>query len=213
VAQDSKAKTKARVKPKWATDIGDIRGKLALKKITIENDIPMDEQPMSNIEWVDMDKLHSNEYNPNFVYKTELTLLKISLLEDGWTAPIVARRTGEIVDGFHRWYLMGDKQVYKMTGGKVPVAYLQEGTDPAHQVMSTIRHNRARGAHIIVDMAEIVYRLLDVEKVPKEEVMERLQMESEEVDRLYSKGDMLQLGSKKEFGKGWVPMREDSFQK
>jgi ParB-like chromosome segregation protein Spo0J len=222
-AQGSKKKEKTKVrkiskggkksvKPKWTTDVGDVRGALSLKKVQVKALATAEKQPISNVEWVPFENLQANDYNPNFVYTSELTLLKISLLEDGWTAPIIARRNGDLVDGYHRWWLMTDPQVNAMTDGKVPVVYLTE-TDPAHQIMSTIRHNRARGAHIVLSMAEVVHRLIDDEGMSQEEVMARLQMEFEEVDRLYDRGDMLKRGSEPELGKGWVPIREESPQK
>ncbi|SDE58400.1 Chromosome segregation protein Spo0J, contains ParB-like nuclease domain [Priestia aryabhattai B8W22] len=163
----------------------------------------IDNQPLNKIEWVDRERLHANGYNPNHVSPKEMRLLKISILEDGWTQPIVARTDGEIVDGFHRWTTSSDKEVSAMTGGKVPVVYLNVSME--HQMMSTIRHNRARGNHGVLKMADIVCHLVDNEKLSFEEVGKRLQMEEEEVDRLYDQSGMLVRGSKEGFNTGWVP--------
>ena len=125
----------------------------------MEGVIGIEKQPVSEIEWVEANTLRANDYNPNQVFIPELKLLKLSILEDGWTQPIVARVDGEIVDGFHRWKLATeDKQIRAMTGGKVPVAWIRE-IDPAHQRMSTIRHNRARGSHHVLKMAAIIQDL------------------------------------------------------
>jgi ParB-like chromosome segregation protein Spo0J len=164
----------------------------------------VENQPLGRIEWVPREQLRANSYNPNHVAPIELHLLKVSVLEDGWTQPIVARPDGEITDGFHRWLVSEDPEIYAMTDGKVPVVRLISA-DRDHQMMSTIRHNRARGTHAVLKMAEIVRDLIDNQGLTYEEVMSRLQMEWEEVDRLYDRGGMTKRGSKADFNKGWVP--------
>jgi len=62
-----------------------------------------EQQPINSFEWVKRDSLKANDYNPNRVAPVELELLKTSIKLCGWTQPIVARRSMEIVDGFHRW--------------------------------------------------------------------------------------------------------------
>jgi len=164
----------------------------------------MEGQPISTVEWVPRDVLHANGYNPNKVAPPELALLKLSILEDGWTQPIVAREDGEIVDGFHRWTISGDPDIAKMTGGLVPVVRLAN-VDPAHQRMSTIRHNRARGTHHVLRMADIVADLMEEYGLDVAELMFRLGMEDEEVERLADRGAMVKRGRNDDFGKGWVP--------
>src|SRR5262245_27363791 len=141
----------------------------------------IENQPLNVVEWVDPKTLRANHYNPNKVAPPEMDLLKISILEDGWTQPIVARPDGEIVDGFHRYTLGStDPDVPALTGGLVPVVRLRDA-DMAHQMMSTIRHNRARGTHRVIRMAEIVTALKD-QGLSEDEIMHRLQMEDEEVE-------------------------------
>ncbi len=163
-----------------------------------------EEQPISRVEWVPRGLLRANSYNPNHVAPIELRLLAISILEDGWTQPIVARPDDEIVDGFHRWSVSGHEELLPMTGGLVPVVRTRP-TSLEHQMMSTIRHNRARGTHGILKMADIIRTLIDEEGLSYEEIMTRLQMEWEEVDRLHDRGGMLKRGSRDDFNTGWVP--------
>ena len=47
-------------------------------------------QPIDSIEWVDPHTLHANDFNPNRLSRKDMRLLKISLLESGWLAPVVA---------------------------------------------------------------------------------------------------------------------------
>ena len=161
-------------------------------------------QPVNQVEWIPRDSLHSNSYNPNHTAPIEMQLLKISLLEDGWTQPIVVREDNEIVDGFHRWLASGDPAVFAMTDGYIPVVRLTS-IDKDHQIMSTIRHNRARGTHAVLKMADIVADLIDNQGLSYEEVMSRLQMEWEEVDRLYDRTGMATRKGKDSFHPGWVP--------
>lgn len=172
-------------------------------------------QPIDTIEWVEPDTLRANDYNPNNVAPPELRLLRISLLEDGWTQPIVARPDGEIVDGFHRWTLAcTDNDVLALGDGRIPVVRIlhTEGeTDAqahAHQRMSTIRHNRARGNHHVVRMAEIVHDLAN-DGLDDERIGYLLQMEPEEVRRLMERGAMPERGSLDGFTRAWTPTTDE----
>lgn len=139
-------------------------------------------QPISEVKWVQRDTLQPNGYNPNRVAPPELKLLKISILEDGWTQPIVINPDNEIVDGFHRWTVSGDAEIAALTDGLVPVV-VTKPRDAAQQKMATIRHNRARGTHGVLDMSNIIQSMIE-DGLSQQEIMSRLQMESEEVVRL-----------------------------
>jgi len=168
------------------------------------------DQPVANVHWISRDLLHANGYNPNRVAGPEMALLALSIIEDGWTQPIVivdeVDEDGlhEIVDGFHRWTVSGDPAVYALTGGMVPVVILRPDLDPSHQRMSTVRHNRARGVHYVVSMAEIVEELVAA-GISEDEVARRLGMEDEEVRRLREHGTMPTRGSGPEFSRAWAP--------
>lgn len=167
------------------------------------------EQPVSRVKWLPREKLRGNAYNPNHVAAPELELLITSILEDGWTQPICVLPADEqgvhqIVDGFHRWTVSGDPRVAALTGGQVPT--VQVRLDPVHRMMSTIRHNRARGTHAVVRMAEIVRRMVD-EGIPAKQIQKRLGMESEEVQRLVNRAGMPTQVRKVApgFNRAWVP--------
>ena len=81
-------------------------------------------QPLDKITWIDRDQLKPNNYNPNKVAPPELKLLKTSIIEDGWTQPIVINPDFTIVDGFHRWTISGHKEIHKLTKGKVPTVMI-----------------------------------------------------------------------------------------
>lgn len=167
-------------------------------------------QPISRVEWVAIDAIAPNDYNPNVQPPPEFRLLRISLLEDGWTQPIVVfDEPGQpkpvIVDGEHRWRVAQlDADVRARTEGLVPIVRITG--DRAHRMMSTIRHNRARGEHAIRPMAEIVRALLEQGHAP-EDVGFLLQMEAEEVNRLADRAGMPERVARdqSDFSKGWVP--------
>lgn len=165
----------------------------------------VNKQPIDKVKWINRDKLTPNNYNPNFVAPPELELLKISILEDGWTQPIVITENHEIIDGFHRWTVSDDKRLRKMTDGLVPVV-ITSPKDKTSQQMATIRHNRARGTHAVLNMAEIVGNMVK-EGVSMEEICKRLKMDKEEVTRLsirhgIPKSDIIKNA---EWSKSWVP--------
>lgn len=159
---------------------------------------------MNAVAWIPRDELRANDYNPNHVAPDELELLRTSILEDGWTQPIVVRADGEIVDGFHRWTLAEEPDIAGMTDGLVPVVRLPADLDPAQQRMATIRHNRARGQHGIVRMADIVTDMVQRLGVSEEDVGRRLGMDREEVRRLIDHGDMLHRHGAGEWSSGWT---------
>lgn len=165
----------------------------------------MKNQPLNKIEWVHRDTLLPNNYNPNKVAPPELKLLKISILEDGWTQPIVINPDKTIVDGFHRWTVSGHKEIYELTDGLVPVVTVSP-KDKAQQQMATIRHNRARGTHGVLEMSNIVKDMVE-QGLSGEEIMKRLMMEKEEVVRLLARVGIPKsdIFKDKDFNKSWEP--------
>ncbi len=170
----------------------------------------VDAQPLSRIRWINRNRLTANAWIPNHAAPPERRLLKLSMLENGWTQPIVAYNEGsdddgplfEIVDGYHRWLTSDDIEVYQMTGGLVPVVVLHQD-DPILARLATVRHNRARGTHHVVGMADLVAELLD-RGLDYAEIGRRLQMDPEEVDRLADRGNMLKRAAAAGFNQGWT---------
>lgn len=123
----------------------------------------MEDHPISNVQWVDCNRLRANSWNPNIVQVSELALLRFSLLKQGWIQPILVSDennddTFEVTDGYHRWSLCKtDAAVFALTEGKVPVVVLKL-TVPERMLL-TVRINRAKGSHAAFKMHEIVYSL------------------------------------------------------
>lgn len=159
--------------------------------------------PVSNIIWVPSEYIHANDYNPNAVAPPEMELLELSILEDGFTQPIVTWQVKEnhyeVVDGFHR-HIVG-KDRLKMT--HLPIVVVNEDRiDKGDRIASTIRHNRARGKHQVGAMSDIVLELSrrnwSDNKIGKE-----LGMEPDEVLRLKQISGLADLFADEEFSEAW----------
>ena len=150
--------------------------------------------PLASLQWVDRDRLHANDYNPNKVSEDNLQLLTQSILTNGWTLPIVVRPDYTIIDGFHRWTVSGLEPLKSKLGGKVPVVIVDHGNDESADVYGTITHNRARGTHLLEPMKAIVKKLLDEGKTVQE-IGKQLGMKPEEIFRLsgFTRDDFLNL--------------------
>ena len=119
--------------------------------------------PVYNVVAVPLEKVYANEYNPNVVAPPEMKLLELSIWEDGYTMPCVCyyikeEDRYEIVDGFHRYMVMKtSKRIFERENGLLPVVVIDK--DISERMASTIRHNRARGAHQVELMSSIVAEL------------------------------------------------------
>lgn len=126
---------------------------------------PLSEMPVSAVQWIDVNQVEANDYNPNAVARNEMKLLHTSISHDGYTQPVVAIRDAErgrfvIVDGFHRFLTCKlNRDIQERTLGRIPVVVLEK--DMNDRMASTVRHNRARGKHSIKGMGSMVFSMLD----------------------------------------------------
>lgn len=141
--------------------------------------------PVANVQWVPVETVHPNGYNPNSVANREMALLKTSIMADGYTQPVVTAVMDdgrEIVDGFHRFFCCStDPTINDSTHGHLPV--VQIATNIGSRMEATVRHNRARGRHSLAGMTGLVFSLLE-EGYTEQAIMDRLGMEAAEVARL-----------------------------
>lgn len=183
-------------------------------KLELKKHSPFSLEPVDCVVWVKSEKVGANDYNPNSVAPPEMDLLKRSILQDGYTQPIVAWENNEhfeVVDGFHRNRVGKEyNEVRERVHGYLPITVINNNRlDKSDRMASTIRHNRARGAHKVDSMSEIVIELKrrnwSDEKVAKE-----LGMDKDEVLRLTQISGLAEMFSDREFSEAWeVDLDED----
>lgn len=160
--------------------------------------------PVYNVIAVPIEKIQANSYNPNSVAPPEMKLLYQSIKEDGYTMPIVCyylhdEDRYEIVDGFHRYTVMRKHQdIYDREGGCLPVVVIDK--DISNRMASTIRHNRARGAHSIDLMVNIVAELSE-SGMSDAWIMKNIGMDADELLRLKQISGLAALFRTAEFSK------------
>ena len=168
---------------------------------------PFKDEPVDFVEWVRADVVYANDYNPNSVAPPEMELLRLSIMADGYTQPIVTMPDAEnriVIDGFHRNRVGKEcADVNARVHGYLPVVRIKEGReDRGDRMASTVRHNRARGVHKVESMSEIVVelkrRFWSDEKIATE-----LGMDPDEVLRLKQVTGLAFLFADREFSEAW----------
>ena len=148
---------------------------------------PMKHNPVSRIQFIDVDMIEPNDYNPNAVAKQEMKLLETSISHDGYTQPTVTiwdeqKQKYVIIDGFHRYYVMKtSKLINERNGGKLPIVILDKNIN--ERMASTVRHNRARGKHSLTGMGNIVMSMAN-NGMSDDEICNELGLEPDEFVRL-----------------------------
>lgn len=169
---------------------------------------PMRHQPVDCVLWVRAEHVHANDYNPNVVAPPEMRLLQRSIMADGYTQPIVTWPDGddsyEVVDGFHRNRVGREvPAIRKRVRGRLPISVIRpERTGREDRMAATIRHNRARGMHVVDAMSDIVLELSRRGK-SDEWIADELGMEPDEVLRLKQVQGLAELFADREFSEAW----------
>lgn len=172
---------------------------------------PMKHNPVARIQFIDVDMIEPNDYNPNAVAKNEMKLLEISIDHDGYTQPTVTiwdeeKQKYVIVDGFHRYYTMKTSRlINERNGGKLPIVVLDK--DINDRMASTVRHNRARGKHSVTGMGNIVCEMIK-NGATDEEVCNELGLEVDELVRLKYTSGVAKLFEDQEFSKSAKPTHQ-----
>lgn len=167
--------------------------------------------PVYNVISVPVEKVKPNSYNPNAVAPPEMKLLYESIREDGYTMPVVCYYSKEkdiyvIVDGFHRYRVMMEhKDIYERENGMLPVSVIDKSID--RRMVSTIRHNRARGNHDVDLMSNIIKDLHEIGRSDAW-ISKHLGMERDEILRLKQITGLAALFKDVNFGKAWKPEEE-----
>lgn len=185
------------------------------EKIAVVNDLraelhqysPFKNEPVDYVRWVPAEALHANDYNPNTVAPPEMRLLELSILEDGYTQPIVSWRGHEgyeVIDGFHRNRVGRESEVVRARiHGHLPAVVVNDGRlDRSDRIASTIRHNRARGKHRVEAMSDIVVELKR-RNWSDEKIAKQLGMDPDEILRLSQISGLAEVFAGTDFSRAW----------
>ncbi|EHQ8829090.1 ParB-like nuclease domain-containing protein, partial [Enterococcus faecalis] len=158
--------------------------------------------PVLNVKLVPLTKIIANDYNPNKVAPPEMDLLELSIIEDGYTQPLVCYYDGNfdryiLIDGFHRYRVAKER----LSLSEVPVTVINRSLE--NRIASTIRHNRARGTHEVGKMEVVVKNLVD-KGWNDTKIAKKLGMDMEEVFRFKQSSGLKEAFSNHEFSKSWI---------
>lgn len=167
---------------------------------------PFKEEPVDFVRWVPNSDVHANDYNPNSVAPPEMRLLEHSIMKDGYTQPIVTWPNNgiEVVDGFHRHRVGKESEpVRNRVHGYLPVVQIRPTQEDKNDRMAaTIRHNRARGAHKVESMSDIVVELKR-RFWSDERIATELGMDPDEVLRLQQITGLAAVFAHEDFSEAW----------
>lgn len=170
---------------------------------------PFKDEPTDCVRWVKVENIMANAYNPNVVAPPEMELLHVSIKHDGYTMPCVTwmdTKTGtiEIVDGFHRSRVCKEyTDINNRVHGYLPISIIKEDcTGINDRIAATVRHNRARGAHRVDGMSNIVLELKKRNWSDKR-IGKELGMDQDEVLRLAQITGLAAAFKDREFSQAW----------
>jgi ParB-like chromosome segregation protein Spo0J len=167
--------------------------------------------PISAVQWVHIDRVQANDYNPNSVATNEMRLLHTSIKADGYTQPVVTIWDPElekfvIVDGFHRYTVMRtQRDIYEQHQGYLPIVVIDKPL--SERIAATVRHNRARGKHSVEGMSSLVFQLLQ-EGRSDAEICNEIGLEPEELLRLKHITGFSKLLKDHEYTAAWETARQ-----
>lgn len=174
---------------------------------TIHNESPFKNEPVDYVKWVLAEDVIANDYNPNKVAPPEMELLEISIMNDGYTQPVVTFPNNgkiEVVDGFHRTRVSKESKIVRerVLGYTPTVIIRKEQSNKNDRIASTIRHNRARGKHQVDAMSEIILELKN-RNWKNERIARELGMDEEEILRLCQITGLQDIFKDDDFSKSW----------
>jgi ParB-like chromosome segregation protein Spo0J len=168
---------------------------------------PFSGEPVDYVYWAKSDSVTANDYNPNSVAPPEMELLRVSIMADGYTQPIVTMPENggfTVVDGFHRTRVGKEsKDVNSRVLDYLPVVRIKQSQeDRGDRIAATIRHNRARGKHRVEAMSDIVIELKR-RNWSDEKIGKNLGMDPDEVLRLCQITGIAEAFKDQEFSEAW----------
>jgi len=148
------------------------------------------------VEYVAIDQVKPNPYNPNRQDEHDFELLCRSMEEDGFTQPIIVNRDSVIVDGEHRWRAA-------KTLGFTEIPIVRVDMSPEQMRISTLRHNRARGSEDIELTAQVLRDLQELGAL--DWAQDSLMLDDTELNRLMEDISAPEALAAEQFGESWEP--------
>lgn len=153
-----------------------------------------------DIQYINVNEIHPNEWNPNRQSEHDFELLLKSMREDGFTQPVVAIKTDDglikIVDGEHRW-----RAAHTLGFDEIPVVITPMTEEQAK--IATLRHNRARGSEDVDLTAEL---LRDLEKLGALDwAQDSLMMDDTEIQKMLEDIPAPEALAADEYTEAWEP--------
>jgi ParB-like chromosome segregation protein Spo0J len=175
----------------------------------LHNASPFAAEPVDLVLWERSENVTANDYNPNSVAPPEMELLRLSIMADGYTQPVVTHLDDDgrvVVDGFHRTRVCKESHdVMARVNGYLPVVTIRDQqSDRSDRMAATIRHNRARGKHKVDAMSDIVLELKR-RNWSDEKIGKNLGMDPDEVLRLCQISGLAEMFADREFSQAWEP--------
>ena len=148
------------------------------------------------IEYVPIGSIKPNDYNPNRQSEHDFELLCRSMMEDGFTQPIIViKENREIVDGEHRW-----RAAQSIGHTEIPVVFVDMTPEQAR--ISTLRHNRARGTEDFNLSAAVLRDLQELGAI--DWAQDSLMLTDAELTRMLEDTHATDLASE-EYSEAWEP--------
>jgi ParB-like chromosome segregation protein Spo0J len=160
--------------------------------------------PVLATQLVPISNVVANDYNPNKVAPPEMQLLKLSIMKDGLTMPVVAAKHEDkytVVDGFHRTMTVKDnKEIMSSLEGYLPISVLDKPLED--RITATVRHNMARGSHL-TELSSKLIVILKEHNWSDARIAKELGMQADELLRLKQVSGLAELFKDREFSKSW----------
>jgi ParB-like chromosome segregation protein Spo0J len=177
------------------------------------------------VEYVLARDIKPNSYNPNRQSDHDFELLISSMMEDGFTQPIVVQRaTLEIVDGEHRWtgaivcdYLRKnnleptpaniraarDERAELVAQSDLEIPIVKTDMTAEQMRIATLRHNRARGSEDYELTAQVMRDLRELGAL--DWAQDSLALTDLELARFLDDVEAPEALGADEYGEAWEP--------
>lgn len=166
------------------------------------------EVPCANTLLVSTALIVANNYNPNYVPKDKMALLRQSILDNGFCFPVVTIWDDEqekfvVIDGFHRKTIGGPGW---LDFDYIPLVLLKHGI--AQRMAATVQFNKARGVHQVDLDAEVIRGLIE-QGLSEEEISIHLGIDLETIHRYKQLTGMAELFKNASYSASWEMIEVD----